>query len=61
MSSALAAQGAGASGRCRNETVLRGRGLIGGRQMSDPAIPPAVTEDEAALCTPFVKCLVRLI
>ncbi|TIP97553.1 MAG: NifX-associated nitrogen fixation protein [Mesorhizobium sp.] len=29
--------------------------------MSDPAIPPAVTEDEAALCTPFVKCLVRLI
>ncbi|TIU64331.1 MAG: NifX-associated nitrogen fixation protein [Mesorhizobium sp.] len=29
--------------------------------MSDPAIPPAVAEDEAALCTPFVKCLVRLI
>ncbi|MER8672055.1 NifX-associated nitrogen fixation protein [Mesorhizobium sp. M1156] len=29
--------------------------------MSDAAVSPAVDEDEAALATPFVKCLVRLI
>ncbi|MER9489855.1 DUF269 domain-containing protein [Mesorhizobium sp. M0563] len=29
--------------------------------MSDAAVSPAVNEDEAALATPFVKCLVRLI
>ncbi|MER9600308.1 NifX-associated nitrogen fixation protein [Mesorhizobium sp. M0244] len=29
--------------------------------MSDAAVSPAVNEDEAALFTPFVKCLVRLI
>lgn len=29
--------------------------------MSDAAVSPAVKEDEAALATPFVKCLVRLI
>ncbi|MER9451994.1 NifX-associated nitrogen fixation protein [Mesorhizobium sp. M0254] len=29
--------------------------------MSDTAISPAVNEDEAALATPFVRCLVRLI
>ncbi|WP_246805068.1 NifX-associated nitrogen fixation protein [Mesorhizobium mediterraneum] len=29
--------------------------------MSDAAASPAVAEDEAALATPFVKCLVRLI
>ncbi|WP_192385098.1 NifX-associated nitrogen fixation protein [Mesorhizobium silamurunense] len=29
--------------------------------MSDAAASAAVTEDEAALATPFVKCLVRLI
>lgn len=29
--------------------------------MSDTAVSPAVNEDEAALATPFVKCLVRLI
>ncbi|MER9616336.1 DUF269 domain-containing protein [Mesorhizobium sp. M0207] len=29
--------------------------------MSDAAVSPAVTEDQAALSTPFVKCLVRLI
>ncbi|MER8677878.1 hypothetical protein NKH27_28150, partial [Mesorhizobium sp. M1153] len=29
--------------------------------MSDATVSPAVNEDEAALATPFVKCLVRLI
>ncbi|KLK90283.1 hypothetical protein AA309_26635 [Microvirga vignae] len=29
--------------------------------MSDAAVSPAVNEDETALATPFVKCLVRLI
>ncbi|MER8664542.1 DUF269 domain-containing protein [Mesorhizobium sp. M1148] len=29
--------------------------------MSDAAVSPAINEDEAALATPFVKCLVRLI
>ncbi|WP_435926436.1 NifX-associated nitrogen fixation protein [Mesorhizobium sp. WSM4083] len=29
--------------------------------MFDAAVTPAVDEDEAALATPFVKCLVRLI
>ena len=29
--------------------------------MSDPAVSPAVAEDEMALATPFLKCLVRLI
>ncbi|MER9159382.1 NifX-associated nitrogen fixation protein [Mesorhizobium sp. M0778] len=29
--------------------------------MSDPVVTPAVAEDEAALATPFVKCLVRLV
>ncbi|MER8931001.1 DUF269 domain-containing protein [Mesorhizobium sp. M0859] len=29
--------------------------------MSDTAVSPAVNEDEAALATPFIKCLVRLI
>ncbi|MER8759060.1 NifX-associated nitrogen fixation protein [Mesorhizobium sp. M0976] len=29
--------------------------------MSDAAVSPAVAEDEAALATPFVKCLVRLV
>ncbi|MER9342633.1 NifX-associated nitrogen fixation protein [Mesorhizobium sp. M0601] len=29
--------------------------------MSDVAVSPAVAEDEAALTTPFVKCLVRLV
>ncbi|MER8809600.1 NifX-associated nitrogen fixation protein [Mesorhizobium australicum] len=29
--------------------------------MSDAEVSPAATEDEAALATPFVKCLVRLI
>lgn len=29
--------------------------------MSDAVVSPAVAEDEAALATPFVKCLVRLV
>ncbi|MER8479162.1 hypothetical protein [Mesorhizobium sp. M1163] len=29
--------------------------------MPEAAVSPAVNEDEAALATPFVKCLVRLI
>ncbi|MER9838264.1 NifX-associated nitrogen fixation protein [Mesorhizobium sp. M0145] len=29
--------------------------------MSDVVVSPAVAEDEAALATPFVKCLVRLV
>ncbi|MER9756158.1 NifX-associated nitrogen fixation protein [Mesorhizobium sp. M0166] len=29
--------------------------------MSDVVVSPAVAEDEAALTTPFVKCLVRLV
>ncbi|WP_027144892.1 NifX-associated nitrogen fixation protein [Mesorhizobium sp. WSM3626] len=29
--------------------------------MTDAAVIPAVKEDEAALATPFVKCLVRLV
>lgn len=29
--------------------------------MSDAAVSPAVNEDQAALATPFVKCLVRMI
>ncbi|MER9630025.1 NifX-associated nitrogen fixation protein [Mesorhizobium sp. M0296] len=29
--------------------------------MSDAVVTPAVAEDEAALATPFVKCLVRLV
>ncbi|MGX9147570.1 NifX-associated nitrogen fixation protein [Mesorhizobium sp. 128a] len=29
--------------------------------MADAAVMPAVKEDEAALATPFVKCLVRLV
>ncbi len=31
------------------------------RKVSDAPAGPAVAEDEAALATPFVKCLVRLI
>ncbi|ESX42583.1 hypothetical protein X762_29565 [Mesorhizobium sp. LSHC426A00] len=30
-------------------------------EMFEAAVSPAATEDEAALATPFVKCLVRLI